>query len=146
MLCWRARNEQARTIWHLPRVMALHDLAYQGFADYWRRSARTGAAYAEIAARCRGTQDPLWSDAVRSNLLWALIYVLAIGWMLFAPGPLRGIPIALMVIVLARKTAQCLRRGIPPTVAVLYALHTYFAKANIAYGIVRWHLRRSLGH
>jgi len=144
-LCWRARNEQARTIWHLPRVMALHDLAYQGFADYWRRSARTGEAYAEIAARCRGTKDPLWSDAVRSNLLWLGIYAAGLAWVLFAPGPLRGIPIALMTMVLARKTAQSLRRGIPPGVSTIYALHTYFAKANIAYGILRWYWRRGFG-
>lgn len=141
-LCWRARNVQGHSIWHLARTMALHDLAYQGFADYWRRSARTGEAYAEIAARCRRSNDPLWSDAVRSNLRWALIYAIGFGGIFLAPGPLRGIPIALMIIVLARKTAQSLRRGIPPTVAVIYALHTYFAKANIAYGILRWHLRR----
>lgn len=141
-LCWRVRNELGQMIWHLPRTMALHDLAYKGFADYWRRSARAGETYAEIAARCRGTRDPLWSDAVRSNLLWAGIYLAGFIWLFAAPAPLRGIPVALMIIVLARKTAQMLRRNIPPTVAVIYALHTYFAKANIAYGILRWHLRR----
>lgn len=144
-LCWRIRNEFERTIWHLPVRMALHDLAYKGFADYWRRSARTGETYAEIAARCRGTKDPLWSAEVRSNLVWTGAYALGALWLIAAPGVLRVLPLLALALVLARKTWQRLRSGTPTDVALLYALHTYFAKLNIGYGILRWHLRRARG-
>lgn len=142
-LCWRIRNELGRSIWHLPRTMALHDLAYKGFADYWRRSARTGEAYAEIASRCRGTKDPLWSDAVRSNLLWTSLYAVGICWIFIVAGPDRIIPLLLLLAVMLRKVIQRVRRGTPLLVAVLYAAHTYFAKLNIGYGILRWYYRRT---
>lgn len=141
-LCWRIRNELGRVIWHLPQRMALHDLAYKGFADYWRRSARTGETYAEIAARCRGTQDPLWSAEVRSNLMWTGLYGAGLIWFIAAPGGWRLLPLLPLAAVLARKALQRIRRGTPVEVAVLYALHTYFAKLNIGYGILRWHWRR----
>lgn len=142
-LCWRIRNEWERTIWHLPRTMALHDLAYKGFADYWRRSARTGETYAEIAARCRGTKDPLWSADVRSNLLWTGIYAISLPWMLCAPGIAKVLPLLLLAAVLLRKAMQRIRRGTPLEVAAIYAAHTYFAKLNIGYGILRWYGRRA---
>jgi glycosyltransferase involved in cell wall biosynthesis len=141
-LCWRMRNEMGRTVWRLPRPMALHDLAYKGFTDYWRRSARTGEAYAEIAARCRGTKDPLWSAEVRSNLTWSAIYLCAAAWAVFAPSSLKLVPLLLLAAVLVRKALQCVRNGAEREVAMLYAFHTYFAKFNIGYGIARWHLRR----
>jgi len=144
-MCWRLRNEMERVIYHIPRRMALHDLAYKGFGDYWRRSARSGEAYAEIAWRCRATKDPLWSDAVRSNLAWSGGYLLAVCAMLLTP--LVAVPLVLLglVGVLGRKFVQVRRAGATSVVALLYALHTYFAKLNIGYGILRWHLRRMCG-
>ena len=139
-LCWRIRNELQRTIWHLPQPMALHDLAYKGFADYWRRSARTGATYAEIAARCAGTRDPLWQSDVRSSLVWTAAYAAGALWFLLAPFPWDCLPLALLLAVLARKALQRIRRGVSLDVAVIYALHTYFAKLNIGYGILKWKL------
>lgn len=145
LLCWRIRNEHGGTIWHLRQTMALHDLAYRGFADYWRRSARTGEAYAEIAARCQGTRDPMWRGAVRSNVQWTVLYGAGALWTLGAPGVWRALPLALLAAVLARKALQRGLHGTPWDVAVLYALHTYFAKLNIGYGILRWRLRRLRG-
>ncbi len=145
-LCWRIRNEAGMKIHHLHARMALHDLAYTGFPDYWKRNIRCGATYAEIAARCHGTEDPFWSREVWVNLLWAWALVFLSGGVAFGPGSsVRLAALLVLGAVGARKTVQFLRRGQPWTVALLYAAHTYASKLSIAYGILRWALTRPRG-
>lgn len=139
LLCWRLRNGHGRAIWHLPRPMADHDLAFAGFRDYWRRTARVGMTFAEIAPLCRDTPDPLWSDRVASTLRWAAAYGAGLVWIAAAPGALRLLPAAALAAVLARKAWQHRGRGWP--VACAYAAHTYFAKIPTAWGIASWRWR-----
>jgi len=140
LLCWRLRNHQGLGIYHAHALMAHHDLAYQGFRDYWRRNVRVGRTYAEIAARCRGTAEPFWSREVRATLLWATVLlglaVLAVG----LPGLWRLLPLALLAGIWARKTVQAWRGGAAPSVAAVYGAHTYFSKLGIAWGILRFAL------
>ncbi len=139
-LCWRIRNEAGDEIHHLHHRMALHDLAYQGFSDYWRRNVRCGETYAEIANRCKNTADPLWRDEVRSTLRWAGFMGVLLLAIIVMPWWGSGLALAVALAILVRKALQHLPgRGVP--VAVLYALHTYFAKVGIAFGLLRWRRR-----
>ena len=154
-LCWRLRNELGRRVYHLHHPMAGHDLAYQGFGDYWRRNVRCGETYAEIAARCRDTQDPFWSPELRQNLFWGAFILLmfvalaaapAVAWLTGLGGNATLVWVAAVagigLIILARKAVQYLRGGKGVIVSLLYAAHTYLSKLGIAYGIARWRLRR----
>ena len=144
LLCWRLRNEHGRGIYHLHRRMALHDLAYQGFRDYWRRNVRVGETFAEIATLLRHTEEPLWSAQVRATLQWFAFALLLLILLLILPGLWKAGPVILAAGVVGRKAVQCWRQGRPLAVAVIYALHTYVSKMGAAYGILRWRLRRML--
>lgn len=136
LLCWRLRNLHGWEIHHLHRPMADHDLAFAGFADYWRRTVRVGKTFAEIAPMCQDTADPLWGDRIRSTMGWVGAYVAVALWTLFAPELFRLLPFAILAAVLARKAAQFRGRGWD--VALAYAAHTYFAKIPTAWGIATW--------
>lgn len=136
-LCWRIRNEFGGVIHHLHRTMVRHDLAYKNFADYWRRNVRSGVAFAEIARRCQGTQEPMWSREVRGNLLWAALLLLLAAAAVAGPGLLRWIALAALIGIPGRKFLQCLLRGKGFAPALLYAGHTYLSKLGIAWGILR---------
>ncbi|MCP4642018.1 MAG: glycosyltransferase [bacterium] len=137
-LCWRIRNELGGAIHQLEAVMADHDLGFRGFGDYWRRSVRTGATYAEIAHRCRGTNDPLWRGDCISNAVWTLVIAVGLALLAVGPMPVRVAATGAALLVLARKAIQVVRWGHGPKVAALYALHTYFVKLPLAYGQLRW--------
>ncbi|MFA6244985.1 MAG: glycosyltransferase, partial [Candidatus Hydrogenedentales bacterium] len=78
LLCWRIRNEQKRQVYHLNRPMALHDIGFRRIEDYWRQYVRHGETYAEIAARCAGTDDPMWVRERTANFGWAGLMLLAV--------------------------------------------------------------------
>jgi glycosyltransferase involved in cell wall biosynthesis len=139
LLCWRLRNQLGWQIHHLRRPMVDHDLAFKGFADYWRRTVRVGFAFAEIAHRCKGTSDPLWSHQVRHNLVWGLVLVFMVFLMVMWPGYGHLAPVLLVAAVLTRKTLQFRKRGW--RIAAMYAVHTYLVKVAIAYGVLRWQFR-----
>ncbi len=71
-LCRRILERGLRIL-HVDLPMTGHDLAVTRFAQYWRRATRAGHAYAEVAARFRGTVNPFWSGEVRRNRKRALI-------------------------------------------------------------------------
>jgi hypothetical protein len=140
-LCWRLRNEFGRVIWHLHRPMAGHDLDYGGFGDYVRRNIRCGETFAEVAARCWRTSDPLWRGEVVNNIAWALLLLTAFGALLVGDETLRLTAIAFLAAIFGRKFFQYLLKGRRPDIALIYALHTYASKLMIAWGIVKWRLR-----
>src|SRR5271167_4490110 len=57
------------TILHVDRPMTGHDLAMTRFSQYWRRAVRTGYAYAEVSARFRNTDLPLWDRKAGRNIV-----------------------------------------------------------------------------
>lgn len=141
-LCWRIRNELGMKIYQLNRTMADHDLGFRGWRDYWRRSVRCGATYAEIANRCRRSADRLWFREAVTNAAWAVALVAGVAALVLGPWPLRAAVLAAGLAVVARKTFQTARRGYSVGVALLYALHSYLAKLPIAWGECRWAFQR----
>lgn len=141
-LCWRIRNELNKEVYHLHEPMVRHDLAYGGLRDYARRTVRCGETYAEIAARCRNTQDRLWLREVASSLGWAAILMLAIGTAGAGAGVVQLAAAGFLAAVFGRKFLQYAVRGRGVYISMVYALHTYVTKLLVAYGILRWLARR----
>jgi glycosyltransferase involved in cell wall biosynthesis len=142
LLCWRLRNDHGLRIRHLHQKMADHDLAYRGFRDYWRRNVRVGETYAEIAGLLRDTSDAFWAREKRHALIWGGLFIASLLLLAVGPWPVRLVILLLLALLLLRKAVQTVAGGVPGRVALLYALHTYFAKLGIAWGILRWHLRK----
>jgi len=137
-LCWRMRNETPHKIYHLVEHMADHDLAFSGFLDYVKRTVRVGESYAEIAERCRNTGDPFWSAEESSSLRWGMLLVFLFLVMALGPDLFQWVAMLSVAGVLGRKAWQIRQTGREWEVAILYAIHTYFAKLAIAYGIIKW--------
>lgn len=68
----RARGYKIR---HIDHAMTLHDLAINRWSQYWRRSVRTGHAYAEVSNLLRDTPEPLWKEAAAKNWRNAAIII-----------------------------------------------------------------------
>jgi hypothetical protein len=63
--------------------MTRHDAAMTQFSQWWRRSKRSGHAFAELLGRHGAQADPRWRTQVKSITLWgglipALIVLLAL--------------------------------------------------------------------
>ena len=91
-LCLRIR----RRGWKIVRIdaeMALHDIAMYRFRQWWRRSTRTGHAYAEGAAMYGHTPERHFVRQTRSAVFWGItvpIVALGLAW------PTRGISLAVL--------------------------------------------------
>lgn len=69
-LCVRLRAKGHR-IWRLDAAMTLHDAAMTRFAQWWRRSTRSGHAFAEVSDVHKGSPVGIWRVETRRALLWA---------------------------------------------------------------------------
>ena len=70
-VCLRIRREG----WKVMRIdadMTLHDMAMTSFRQWWRRSTRTGHAYAEGSAMYGRTEERHFVRQTRSTLFWGL--------------------------------------------------------------------------
>lgn len=143
LLCWRIRNEHGGIIWQLNAQMAKHDLAFRGFADYWRRCVRVGTSYAGVAHRTSGTHhEALWSREVQVIPMWAATLLILIFASVLGPWPLWPTALATLAAVVVRKAVQLRRRGETWAVALAYAVHVYFAKLPTAWGILSYRATR----
>jgi glycosyltransferase involved in cell wall biosynthesis len=59
--------------WRLRRIdaeMGFHDVDITRFAQWWKRSRRTGHAYGELAYRHPDARNPNWPRTTRSIIFW----------------------------------------------------------------------------
>ena len=141
LLCWYLRNEHDKEIHHIHARMAHHDLAYTGLLDYLKRNIRVGETYMEIAKRLEGTQDPLWANEIATTVVWTIALLgLLLGICSFAP-ILQVFCLLIVAGILARKTLQRMRQGIPFNIAIIYSIHIYSTKLTHCYGMIRQSLR-----
>jgi len=141
-LCRRMRQRGWRIL-QINHAMTGHDVAMRAFSQYWRRSLRTGYAYAEVSRRYESTPLPLWKEAARANRNRALVLasappvVIAASWLLKSlwPCAVAGIVAAGLVV----RTAEKNRWKSPcPWTRLLYGLHSHVQQIPIFLGQLQY--------
>jgi len=148
-LCRRMRGLGYRIL-HVDEPMTLHDLAMFHFSQYWRRSVRTGYAYAEISAKYARSGDPLWLAESRSNLTRGVFWLC---------GPVLAIVLSLLVhtvapfalfllaafVLFARTAARAGSKTRSLKLLLAYSLHSHLQQVPILFGQIRYHKQRRNG-
>jgi GT2 family glycosyltransferase len=142
-LCLRLRQGGHRIL-RLDAEMTLHDANITRFGQWWKRTVRSGHAYAEGFTLHRGEPGRFCAKQVRSNFMWgALVPLLALGLLFFSAG-LGVLVLAGYAILVARVFRSARRRGLSPRDARLFALFVALGKLPSALGQFRyfWHRLR----
>ena len=82
-MCLRLRQHGWR-IWSNGVEMTLHDIAMTRFAQWWRRSQRTGFAFAQLVRMYGSAADAHWRRLMRSALAWSAVAVAPIAFLVAA--------------------------------------------------------------
>lgn len=147
-LCRRMRALGWKVL-HIDGPMTGHDMNMRRFSQYWRRAVRTGYAFAQLADRYRNTEDPLWADEQKRNVVagifWPLSLVAAflIGLALWWRGSFWfWLPMTawiLFTIAVCYRTARRLRwKNAPPDTLMLAAIHSHLQQVPILLGQVEF--------
>lgn len=140
-LCVRLR----KLGWVLLRIdaaMTHHDMAMTRFAQWWRRSIRSGYGYADGWVLHGRPPVRHYVREVRSILTWGLFLP---GLVLALLVPTRGVSLVLLAGYLdlyRRIHRYALGRGWPPTQARLFARWCVLAKFPMALGMIVYGFRR----
>jgi glycosyltransferase involved in cell wall biosynthesis len=139
-LCVRLRG-QGWSIRRINEEMTLHDAALTRFRQWWKRTVRSGHAYAEV----NSMHPNVWRREKRSALVWGLllpgitcvsaIFTGGVGLALLAAYPV------LWLRVLRGQRA----RGYPSRDAALYASYCVIGKSAEVTGMVRYWWNRGRG-
>lgn len=134
--------------WSIVRIdaeMAWHDIAMTRFDQWWRRSVRTGHAYAEGAARHGRSPDRHYVRQLASAVFWAGVLptvVLTLIW------PTSGGSLVLLAgypVLYGRTYRATRRQGRSRSDARLYAAFCLLAKVPHLLGLTRYGARRLIG-
>ncbi|UHD18702.1 glycosyltransferase [Thiocapsa bogorovii] len=148
-LCRRLRTLGYR-IEHIDQPMTLHDLAITRWEQYWRRAERAGHAYAEVAARFRNSDYPLWSAEARRNWIHASILILAIPGGIAAAVVLESLwplllPIVFYLALIVRTARRVEWKEPSPLTRLLYGVHSHLQQIPILFGQIGFYLDRRAG-
>lgn len=140
-MCRRIRAAGHRIV-HLDLPMTRHDLAVTTWSAYWRRAFRTGHAYAEVSARFRHSQDPLWLRESRRNLVHGAVLLsapllLLLVWVLLPVLWAMGLSATgglMALLLLARTAHRCAWKSSDRAVCWRYAVHSHLAQIPILFG------------
>jgi GT2 family glycosyltransferase len=142
-LCVRLR-EKGWKLHRLAEKMTIHDAAMTRFGQWWKRTVRTGHAFAEGAAMHGRSPFRHCVREVRSNWIWGVIIpvvALAAAW------PTRGWSLLLLGLypVLGFKIFIGARRRMPVRLALAFAVFCVLAKFSQARGQLKYVLTRAAG-
>jgi len=144
-LCVRLRRDGWK-IFRVDAEMALHDMDMTRLRQWWRRSARTGHAYAEGWTLHGGPPERHYARETRSIVFWGIVVpLLALGlaW------PTRGASLLLFAghLLLGWRIYRYCRagRGWHPADARAYAFFVVLGKFANAFGLARYWLGRLTG-
>lgn len=144
-VCVRIRREGWK-VFRIDCEMTLHDMAMTRFRQWWRRSTRTGHAYAEGSAMYGRTPERHFVRQTRSAIvLGILVPLLALGlaW------TTRGLSLLLLggYWLSYHRTYRyyAVQRGWPAADARLFARWIVLAKFPHALGVIRYWLGRLSG-
>jgi cellulose synthase/poly-beta-1,6-N-acetylglucosamine synthase-like glycosyltransferase len=145
-ICRRMRG-LGYTILHIDAPMTMHDLDMHLLRQYWRRSIRTGYAYAQVASFYDRTSDPFWRAEVRHNLIRGLFWVLGPLLSLTASILFRStLPFLAFVLVggcIIGRTGWSIRKKAPSLMLrFAYGSHSHLGKIPIVIGQSRFVLNQ----
>ena len=143
--CVRVRGQGAKILM-VDAEMARHDAAMTRFSEWWRRSRRTGYAYAQVAALHGKGEERYFVRDCRRIWFWGLALPLAAvglaafthGWSLLLLGG--------YALQFARIYFRGRKRGWAAGDAFKYAFFTVLAKFPALLGLLEYHWRRGRGH
>jgi glycosyltransferase involved in cell wall biosynthesis len=149
-MCCRIR-ERGYRILHLELPMTEHDLAMTRFKQYWRRSVRTGFAYACVSRLRRNHLLTLWQHESRHNLRQAVIFTLgALAAAVLSPVLHSFWPAALYIIfilALSIRSAWTHRNKSGNWLTLfLYGFHSHLQQIPIAIGQTQFFFKRNAQH
>ncbi|MEM7577062.1 MAG: glycosyltransferase [Planctomycetota bacterium] len=142
-LCFRMRKQGGR-VWRLDRLMAEHDIAMTRFGEYWKRSRRSGHAYAEVGWMHReGDGWPWLTRAVALVLQGLLLPALAIvafvaalwWWPIVFVGLFLLLPFGWWT---ARMVRWCTKRGYPFGDSLRYAAANVACRPAAGRGVLQY--------
>jgi len=143
-LCVRLRQKGGK-IWRMDAEMTLHDAAMTRTSQWWKRSKRSGHAFAEGAFLHGASPERHWVRESRSIWLWGVMVpsVALIGaW--FTHGFSLSLLLAYPLIMF--KIYRYLRStGRSPQESCLYAIACVVGKFAEAQGLFQFHWNRLLG-
>jgi len=148
-LCRRMRGLGYRIL-HIDEPMTLHDLAMFNFSQYWRRSVRTGYAFAEISAKYAKTDDPLWLPESKSNItrgifwLWGPILVIVLSIFVHSLAPF-ALFLVVAFLLFARTAARAGKKTRSLKLLLAYSLHSHLQQIPILLGQIRYQKQRRRG-
>jgi GT2 family glycosyltransferase len=141
-LCWRLRRAGGRIV-RLEREMTLHDAALLRFGQWWRRTRRSGHAYAELVWRQRGAPDPRPARQLASIALWGGALPLACALLAWPTGGWSAAGLALWARPWWGAWRQTRRRW-PPRAAAVYASTCVLGKLAEMQGVAGFVWNRAL--
>jgi cellulose synthase/poly-beta-1,6-N-acetylglucosamine synthase-like glycosyltransferase len=141
--------------WRLLRIdaeMTVHDAEMTRFRQWWRRTRRSGHAYAEMAHLHPDARAPNWPRIVRSIAVWGgvnpvgLLFTVALAlgmdrrWWLATAALVIAWPFKMVQI-----TRRQQRRGLSPNVALASGVLLMVGKVPQVLGLIGYHLDRLWG-
>ena len=143
-LCLRLR----RNGWRIERIdteMTLHDARITRFAQWWKRTSRSGHAYAEAMAMHGGGPERFGVRPMMSIVLWTVVIpfvIVVLAW------PTSGWSLALLMLYLIpwlRSIAGRLQRGDALPHAMVSATFCVIGKLGQLQGVIQYWLNRLRG-
>jgi len=138
-------HKHGHRIVRLDAEMTLHDAAITRFSQWWRRTKRSGYAYAQVSALHSEEPEQFWVQDTRRALFWGavvpalvptlLVPTLGLSTWLLGAYPLRALRIA-------QRAAE---RGVDARSAAYWSLHCVLASFPQSLGIASYHWERWRG-
>ena len=126
--------------------MARHDAAMTRFSEWWRRSRRTGHAYAQVAALHGKGEERYFVRDCRRVWFWGLVLPLVAAGLAFFTRGWSLLLLAAYALLFARIYLRGRKRGWAGRDALVYAWFTVIAKFPALVGMLEYHWRRMSGH
>jgi glycosyltransferase involved in cell wall biosynthesis len=136
-------------ILHIDTPMTLHDMNMTRFRQYWLRAVRAGYAYAEISDRFGRSNDPMWKEESRRNLIRGAAWIT---WICIGVGltAIRSWGILAWIAVLAVfaiRSAWRVRYKAPgqTLLLLLYGIHSHLQQVPVLFGQLQYQRSRRSG-